>query len=92
MKTAERWNGKDWEKYQLCENAVKNTDVNYGHGIGIPQCYDGEQEYSATISYVNAIGDVFDEDTVKLCSKCLAELKKSVRKRGYKLTYHKIRR
>ena len=36
MKTTIRWNGTDWKEYPLCENAVKNTDVNFGQGIGIP--------------------------------------------------------
>jgi len=92
MKTTIRWNGTDWKEYPLCENAVKNTDVNFGQGIGIPQCYDGIQKFSATIFYVNTIGDVVEENTVKICRKCLERLKKSVRKQGYKLTYDRIRR
>lgn len=92
MNTGERWNGREWEKYPLCQNAVRNTDINYGRGIGVPQCYNNEQEYSVTIYYSDAIGQVAEEDTVKLCKQCLAELKKSARKQGYKLTYRKIRR
>jgi len=84
------WNGRDWIKAELCENAVRNTDVNYGRGIGITQCYDNAAEFSVTIHYTNCIGDEFDQDSVKLCAGCLRTLKKSVRKNGYRLESNRI--
>ena len=74
------WDGCDWVKSPMCENAARNTDVNYGRGIGIQQCYDEAAQFTATVDYSYA-----ESDQMKLCSSCLAALKKSCRRNGYKL-------
>ena len=80
MKT-QHWDGSNWAERDMCENAAHNTDVNYGHGIGVTQCYNEPAEFSAAVDYgYETSGEM------KLCPKCLAALKKSVRKNGYKLT------
>jgi hypothetical protein len=88
----EIWDEKNkmWVKKSLCQNAVRNVEVNYGRGIGIPQCYDNIQEYEVTIYYKNCLGDEFDQNTVYLCRECLSELEKSARKWGHSLKYRKI--
>lgn len=79
------WNGKNWVRVALCQNAHRNTDVNYGRGIGVVQCYDNTQEVIATVTYNNSEQSVF-----KLCKDCLAQLKKSARRNGYTIKSQKL--
>jgi hypothetical protein len=74
------WNGSDWVGVPMCENGARNTDVNYGHGIGVPQCYDEAAEFEAIVDY-----GYEKSPPMKLCPKCLSNLKKSARRHGYKL-------
>ena len=85
MKTKRVWNGSYWVEVELCHNAVCNTDVNYGQGIGILQCYDEIPAFSVIVDY-----GYEKSEQMKLCGQCLANLKKSVRRNGYKLTSQRI--
>ena len=77
----EEWDGTKWVEREMCQNAARNNDVNYGRGIGVLQCYNEAAEFSATVDYgYETSGEIL------LCGKCLANLKKSVRRNGYKLT------
>jgi hypothetical protein len=85
----EIWDGKNWVKKPLCQNAYRNTEINCGRGIGLhPQCLDNIQEYRVTIHYRNCIGDEFAQDTFYLCRECLSHLKKQCR--GHKIEYEKL--
>jgi len=90
MKYKQVWNGRDWIRVELCENAVRNTDINYGHGIGVYQCYDNPSKFSVTIHYTNCMGDEFDQDTMRLCEECLQVLRKSARRNGYRIESARI--
>ena len=79
------WDGSNWVEQPMCENAVRNTDVNYGHGIGVLQCYNEPAEFSAEVDY-----GYETSGKMKLCGKCLAALKKSCRKQGYKIKSERI--
>jgi len=85
------WNGKDWMRVPLCDNAYRNTEVNFGHGVGLsPQCYDNEQKWEVTIGYVNCIGDVFEQDTLYLCDECAKLARKAARRDGYKFKSRRL--
>jgi len=90
MKCKQIWDGKKWQEVELCENACRNTDINYGNGIGVIQCYDNPVEFCVNIYYKNCVGDEFDQDIVKICGECLKELKKSAQKRDHRLESRKI--
>lgn len=67
----------------MCENAYQYKS---GAGVGVkPQCHDNEAVNEATIWY-NEVSN----DTMKLCAKCTAGLKKEARKHKYKVTTKKL--
>ncbi len=72
------WDGSNWVDHEMCENAARNTDVNYGHGIGVLQCYDEPAEFSVIVDY-----GYEKSPEMKVCGKCLANLKKNARRHGY---------
>lgn len=75
------WNGSNWVGVPMCENGARNTDVNYGRGIGgVLQCYDNAAEFEAIVDY-----GYEKSPPMKLCGKCLSALKKSSRRNHYKL-------
>ena len=74
------WNGSDWVSVPMCENGARNTDVNYGRGVGVLQCYDEAAEFTAIVDY-----GYEKSPPMKLCGECLKNLKKSSRRNGYKL-------
>jgi hypothetical protein len=80
------WDGSNWVGVDMCENARRNTDVNYGHGIGVLQCYDEPAEFEVTVDY-----GYEKSPPMKLCGKCLANLKKSAHRNGYKVKSTRLR-
>ena len=81
----QHWDGSNWVEEEMCENAARNTDVNCGGGIGVLQCYNAPAEFSAIVDY-----GYEKSPAMKLCGKCLAALKKSVRRNGYKLKFTQL--
>jgi len=81
----EEWNGKAWARLPLCDNAVRNTSVNFGRGIGVtPQCYDNPAKRTVTV-YYDKYQEASNSDTMSLCEECRKGLIKSARRHGYKV-------
>jgi len=78
-------NHSNWVSVPMCENAARNNDVNYGHGVGVLQCYDEAAEFEAVVDY-----GYEKSEPMKLCRQCLANLKKSSRKHAYKVKSERL--
>jgi len=62
-----------------CENGQR---AYLGQAIVSPACYHAEAVKKVTVGYVNAIGDIFEEDTLSLCDECAKLIKRSARRHG----------
>jgi len=69
----------------MCDNVARNSKSNFGHGIGVMQCYDNEAKYKVKISYTGT-----DKDKILLCDKCKKYLIKDIKGRNYRFESKKI--
>lgn len=80
----QEWKGKTWERVRLCDNAIRNTSVNFGRGIGVVQCYDNPAKRTVTV-YYDKYQEASNNDTLSLCDECRKALVGSARRYGYKV-------